>query len=148
MLCSPAVRIRKANGQVRQICTITSDQKLSWPISQNGRACTRCRSSSSWFTMPVSRWSMKFQVITEAKTGSAYGMRNRVRTAPRPRNARWVKTAAAMPNSQDTARTIDRVKDRDGERVQQRLADGRGEVHRDRVVADSPANGAARQFRR
>ena len=55
--------------------------------------------------MPVSRWSMKFQVITEAKTGSAYGMRNRVRTAPRPRNARCVKTAADMPNSQHTART-------------------------------------------
>ena len=106
MLCRPAVRIRNANGQVRQICTTTSDQKLSCPISQNGRPCTRCRDSSSWFTMPVSRWSMKFQVMTEAKTGSAYGMRNSVRTAPRPRKARWVKTAPAMPNSQATVSTM------------------------------------------
>jgi hypothetical protein len=96
------MRQRKANGQVRQTDTTSSATKLFPPMSQNGRSSTRPRSSTStWLTSPVSRWNMNVHVITAAYTGSAYGVRNSVRSAPRPRNGRCSSTAAAMPRHQD-----------------------------------------------
>ena len=63
MLCSPAMIVRKANGHSFQTATTTSDVKALAPSSQNGRSDMRWRlSTSRWFTSPVSRWSMKFQV--------------------------------------------------------------------------------------
>jgi hypothetical protein len=100
------VRIRNANGQVRQSCTITSDQKLSCPISQNGREPARCRDSSSWFTMPVSRWSMNVQVMSRGEHRQRVGDEEQGADRAPAAEGPLGETAAAMPNSQATARTM------------------------------------------
>lgn len=66
------MNMRNANGHMRQIATTTTEMKALSPISQNGAPSSRPSwSTSTWFTAPVSRWSMKFQVITAAYRGSA-----------------------------------------------------------------------------
>ncbi len=61
------MNMRKAKGHMRQIATTTTETKALSPISQNG-ASSRIPSWSTrrWLMTPVSRWSMKFQVITAA----------------------------------------------------------------------------------
>ena len=52
---------------MRQIATTTSETNALDPINQNGRVLVSPRlSTSTLLTTPVSRWSMKFQVITPA----------------------------------------------------------------------------------
>ena len=99
-----------------------------------------------WFTAPVSRCSMKFQVRMPAYAGSAYGTRNSVRIALRPLNGGCSATAAAIPRHQDSTDGDQREDDRDAERLQQPFTDGVVEVDRDLVVASDPAHGAADQF--
>lgn len=72
MDCSPAMNIRNAKGHMRHTATTTTERKALSPISQNGAASTRPSCSTRmWLMTPVSRWSMKFQVITAAYSGSA-----------------------------------------------------------------------------
>jgi hypothetical protein len=65
MFCSAAMRIRKANGQVRHTATTTRATKLLSPMSQKGSESVSPNwSCMTWLTMPPSRWSRKDQVMT------------------------------------------------------------------------------------
>ena len=99
-------------------------------------------SCSSSFTRPLLYWNMNDQMMTDAYTGSANGVRKIVRSAPRPRNVSWVRIAATRaeqpgePDRQHGEAAGDR------ERVQQGAADRAVHVHRDAVVAQ-PGPGRA-----
>src|SRR5579872_850796 len=100
---------RNANGQFRHTDTVTSAPKLLSPSSQNDSLLvTPSSSCSTWLTRPLLYWNMNAQVMTDAYTGSAYGVRNTARSKPRPRNLSCASIAAAHPNSQDkvTASTV------------------------------------------
>jgi hypothetical protein len=72
MLCNPAISVRNANVHSFQVATVISETSALPPISQNGRSEVRCRLSTiTWFTTPVSRCNMKFQVRIPAYAGSA-----------------------------------------------------------------------------
>ena len=72
MDCRPAISIRKAKGHIFQMATRHSEKKARLPMSQKGRSLNRCSwSTRKWFTAPVSRCSMKFQVMMPAYIGSA-----------------------------------------------------------------------------
>ncbi len=59
--------IKKANGQERQRATTAIETKALLPISQNGVWLSACRLlTSTWFTRPLSRCSMKLQVMMPA----------------------------------------------------------------------------------
>jgi hypothetical protein len=67
MDCIPAMIIRKANGQDRHRATIAIEKNALLPMSQNGALPRMCRLlTSTWFTRPLSRCSMKLQVMTPA----------------------------------------------------------------------------------
>ena len=109
MPCRPAITHRNANGQLRQIEMMTRAKKLLCPISQNdGLLVMPSVLCSSWFTRPLLYWNMNDQMMTEAYTGSANGVRKIVRSAARPRKVSWVRIAAVVPNSQEnpTASTV------------------------------------------
>ena len=63
----PAVSIRNANGQERQMATSTIEKNALLPISQNDAwSRTWKLSISTWLIRPLSRWNMKLQVMTPA----------------------------------------------------------------------------------
>ena len=103
MDCSPAMITRNANGQFRHTDTVTSAMKLLSPSSQKvGLLVMPSSSCSTWLTRPLLYWNMNAQVITDAYTGSAYGVRKMARSTPRPRNLSCASIAAAQPNSQES----------------------------------------------
>ncbi len=73
MVWRPAISIRNANGQVRQIATMTTETKAFGPMSQNGWlvALARCRSTRIWLSTPVCCWKMNFHAMMPAYIGIA-----------------------------------------------------------------------------
>ncbi len=73
---------------------MTSAQKLFGPLSHSPGWMPTC--ASVRLAKPSGSRMIR-QIVPTTNAGSTYGMRNTERTRPRPRNACWVASAAAMP---------------------------------------------------
>src|SRR5947209_13601962 len=107
MLCKPANKKRKANGQLRQVAVITMLQKAFAPTSQKGGLLT-WKALSSALIAPLSFWSIKLHVITTMYAGRAYGTKNRVRNQLRPGKSPFSNSAAVIPSPHErpTTKTV------------------------------------------
>lgn len=65
MFCSPAMTVRKANGQPFHTETTSRAQKLLSPMSQKaGLSPMPSWSWRTWLIRPLSRWNMNAHVMT------------------------------------------------------------------------------------